>query len=62
VTLIGGGVPGFPCTFKGVTVVAGLEDEEEIAAMDRYGINEAEGLARSASAAADLVDNILPGI
>jgi hypothetical protein len=43
--LIGGGVPGFPCTFMGVTVVAGLEDVEEIAAMDRYGINEAAGLA-----------------
>jgi len=54
----GGGVPGFPGTLCGVNPgLAGFEEEDEMAAIDRYGIKEAAGFARNASAAADLVED-----
>jgi hypothetical protein len=46
VTLIEGGVLGLPGTLCGVTAAeAGLEEEEEIAAIDRYGMRAAVGFA-----------------
>jgi len=54
---LNGTLPGALCL---VMELAGFEEEEEIAAIDREGIRTDAGLTRSASEAADLVeDNIL---
>jgi len=46
VTLIGGGVPGFPYTLCCDTAeVAVFDDEDEIATTDRYGIRDDAGFA-----------------
>lgn len=39
-----GEYPGFPGTLLGAAGVAGFEDVDEIAAIDRYGIREDVGL------------------